>query len=105
MVHRHTRDWPPAERHGLTAQVRRASHFAAANIAEGAAVRGAREYRRHLNGSIGSLAEVGYALQLARDLGYMSHERWGEMEAVRDHAGHLTWGLHRAIGRRAASTI
>ena len=102
MVYRHSGHWPAGEKYGLTAQARRAAYSAAANIAEGAAKRGIKEYRRHLNVSIGSLAEVAYALQLARDLGYMSQDQWGETEALRDHAGRHTWGLYHALGRRAA---
>ncbi|MGZ8392870.1 MAG: four helix bundle protein [Gemmatimonadales bacterium] len=36
-VYRVTDSWPQAERFGLTSQVRRAAHSAAANIAEGCA--------------------------------------------------------------------
>jgi len=100
-VYRHTRDWPVAERYGLTSPVRRAAYSAAANIAEGAAKRGPREFRRHLDVAFGSLAEMAYALQLARELEYLRPEPWGEVEALRDHAGRLTWGLYRAIGRVA----
>ena len=38
---------------------------------------------------------------LARDLGYLKPEEWGEIEALRDHAGRLTWGLYRAIDRKS----
>jgi four helix bundle protein len=102
-VYRASGDWPARERYGLTSQVRRAAYSAGANIAEGAAKRGPREFRRHLDVTLGSLAEVAYGLQLARDLGYLRREQWGEIEAMRDHAGRLTWGLYRAIGRKAAS--
>ena len=101
-VYRATRDWPVTERYGLTSQSRRAAYSAAANIAEGAAKRGFREFRRHLDMTLGSLAELAYALQLARELDYLPRELWGEIEALRDHAGRLTWGLYRAIGQRAA---
>jgi four helix bundle protein len=101
-VYRASGQWPAGERYGLTSQVRRAAYSAGANIAEGAAKRGPREFRRHLDITLGSLAEVAYGLQLARDLGYLPREQWGEIEAMRDHAGRLTWGLYRAIGRKAS---
>jgi len=82
---------------------RRACYSAAANIAEGSAKRGAREFRRYLDISLGSLSELSYILLLARDLGYMKAEAWGEIEALRDHAGRLTWGLYRAIDRKSSS--
>ena len=96
-VYHHSRAWPASERYGLTSQVRRAAYSAAANIAEGAAKRGPQEFRRHLDVALGSLPEIDYALRLARDLGYLPPERWGELEVLRDHAGRLTWGLYRAI--------
>jgi hypothetical protein len=39
-------------------------------------------------------------MALARDLGFLADERWGELEALRDHAARLTWGLYQAISRR-----
>ncbi len=85
------------EQYGLISQARRASYSASANIAEGSAKRGSREFRRFLDISLGSLSELCYILLLARDLGYLKPEEWGEIEALRDHAGRLTWGLYRAI--------
>jgi hypothetical protein len=49
---------------------------------------------------LGSLAELSYMFLLAKELGHLKAETWGEVEALRDHAGKLTWGLYRAIGRR-----
>lgn len=89
--------WPAREQYGLTSQARRAAYSSSANIAEGSAKRGAREFRRFLDISLGSLSELSYILLLARDLGYLKPEEWGEVEALRDHAGRLTWGLYRAI--------
>ncbi len=66
--------FPDDEKYGLVSQIRRAAFSAAANIAEGSARRGPREFRRFLDISLGSLAEVAYALIVARDLGYLSHD-------------------------------
>ena len=99
-VYRLTRDWPREEQYGLTSQARRASYSAPANIAEGSAKRGTREFRRFLDISLGQLSELSYILLLARDLGYLKAEQWGEIEALRDHAGRLTWGLYRAMDRK-----
>ena len=100
-IYRETRKWPNAEQYGLTSQARRSAYSAAANIAEGAAKRGTREFRRFLDISLGSLSELSYILQLGRELGYMKPEEWGQVEALRDHAGRLTWGLYRVIDRTA----
>ena len=96
-VYRVSSTWPSAERYGLTSQARRAAYSTAANIAEGSAKRGCREFRRFLDIVIASISELTYILRLARDLGYLKPEVWGEIEAMRDHAGRLTWGLYRSI--------
>ncbi len=101
-VYRLTRSWPKDELYGLTSQARRAAFSAAANIAEGSAKRGSKELRCYLDISLGSLSELHYILLLSKDLGVSSPEGWGEVEALRDHASRLTWGLYRAVGQKAA---
>ncbi len=101
-VHRAARAWPVSEARYLSDQARRASFGAAANMVEGTARRGPREFRRFLDMSLGSLAELAYILRLARDLGWLTPARYGELEALRDHAGQLTWGLYRAVTKNAA---
>jgi four helix bundle protein len=97
-VYRTTNSWPRVEQYGLISQARRAAYSAAANIAEGSAKRGRNEFCRFLNISLGSMSELSYVLLLARDLNYIKREEWGELEALRDHAGRLTWGLYRSLG-------
>ena len=105
MVYQVTSIWPRKEEYGLIAQARRAAYSTAANIAEGSAKRGNREFCRFLNIALGSISELSYILLLARDLGYLNPEQWGEIEAMRDHAGRLTWGLYRSIrGRSGAAS-
>lgn len=100
-VYRLTDRWPDRERFGLVSQARRAAFSAAANIAEGAAKRGPREFRRFLDTSLGSLAELSYVLRLARELDFPSREGLGETETLCDHAGRLTWGLYRAVAAKS----
>jgi four helix bundle protein len=96
-IYRLSSEWPSREQYGLTSQARSAAYSAAANIAEGSAKRGVREFRRFLNIALGSISELTYILLLAKDLGYVKPEVWGEIEALRDHAGRLTWGLYRSL--------
>ena len=91
-VYRVTASWPADERYGLIAQARRAAYSAAANIAEGSAKRGPREFRRFLDISLGSLAELCYLILLARDLGLIAEEAAEALETQRDEAGRITWG-------------
>jgi len=81
----------------MVSQARRAAVSISANIAEGSAKRGHREFRRFLDIANGSLAELQVYLLLAKELGYLSSGSWGELEALRDHTGMLTWGLYKAI--------
>ena len=99
-VYEATATWPRDELVGLTAQCRRACVSSASNIVEGLARRGSVELARFLDLSIGSLAEARYLLQLSRDLKHTTAERWGELEALRDHAARLTWGLYESVQRR-----
>jgi four helix bundle protein len=73
-VYEATKSWPSSELYTLTSQARRAAYSAAANIAEGSAKKGSREFRRYLDTSLGSLAELSYVFVLARDLGYLKPE-------------------------------
>jgi four helix bundle protein len=95
-----TKSFPADERYGLTSQARRAAFSAAVNIAEGAAKRGVREFRRYLDISLGSLSELCYTFLLARDLGYLSHEDWEVLDGLRNRAGKVTWRLYRSMGNR-----
>ena len=96
-VYAATDRWPRHELFGLTSQARRAAHSAAANIAEGSAKRGPREFRRYLNISLGSLSELSYTLLLARDLTLLSVERWTDLDRLREDAGGLVWLLYRSL--------
>lgn len=89
--------FPSNETYGLTSQMRRAGFSVAANIAEGAAKRGSREFRRYLDIALGSITEVEVALRIARDRKYLLPDRWAEVERLRNHAGVVLWRLYRAV--------
>ena len=103
-VYRSTEAFPKNEMYGLTSQLRRAAFSIAANIAEGAAKRGNGEFRRFLDIAIGSLSEVSYAIQLAKDLGIVQTEEAERLEAVRTKASKLTWGLYKSARRKTSAT-
>ena len=98
-VYRTTQSFPKSELYGITSQMRRAAVSASANLVEGCAKRGSREFRRFIDMSLGSLAEVAYYTRLARDLGYLPMEAWSELDQVVEEAGRTTMGLHKSIAR------
>lgn len=100
-IYRMTDRWPSNERFGLTIQLRRAALSAPTNIAEGAAKRGAREFRRFLDTALGSLSEVSYLLKFSRDYGVLTREDWVAMEALRSQVGRLTWRLYTVVAKQA----
>ncbi|MEO6067873.1 MAG: four helix bundle protein [Gemmatimonadales bacterium] len=98
-IHRQTTTWPKDERFGLTSQIRRSAFSVPANLVEGQARRGAKEFRRFLDIAWGSLAEVGYTLRYARDLGYLTDQEYQKLQALRDEVGPPLFGLLRSMGR------
>lgn len=96
-IYRQTERWPVQERYGLTSQIRRAAVSAPTNIAEGAAKRGSREFRRYLDIALGSIAETAYLLKLAKDLGILPVTEWQTLDGLRRRAGGLTWRLARSL--------
>ena len=96
-LYRVTAAWPKQELYGLTSQARRAAYSVVANLAEGSAKRGTKEFRRFVDISLGSLAELECALELARDVGILPAEQWSKIEAVRRRAGALCWRLAASL--------
>lgn len=96
-VYQATKNFPRDELYGLTSQVRRAAFSAGANIAEGSAKRGSRDFRRYLDISVGSLSEVAYVLHVAKRLEYLSLDEWRALDALRAEASRLTWYLYKSL--------
>jgi four helix bundle protein len=104
-VYRVTKKYPAVERYGLTSQTRRAAFSAPANIAEGSAKRGNREFRRFLDVALGSLTEVSYWLRAGRDLDILSAEDWQLLDQLRERASQATWGLYHSMSRPPADRL
>lgn len=75
-----SKDWPKAERHALTDQIRRSSRSVCSNIAEAWSK---RRYERHfiskLSTAEGEVAETLTWLDFARDCGYLPEETHEEL--------------------------
>ncbi len=104
-VYAATQNWPRNEQYGLVSQIRRAAISAEVNIAEGAAKRGPREFRRYLDISLGSLSELTCLLRIASDIGYLKGSEGESLEEARLNANRLTWRLYQAIEKRVSPAI
>lgn len=98
-IYRATERWPRREWYGITSQARRAAVSAPTNIAEGAALKGKAQLRRHLDIALGSLSELCYLLRLSRELGMLEDDEWRGLDDLRNRAGQLTWRLKQSLDR------
>ena len=80
-VYAQTAKFPKEELFGLTAQARRAAVSIAANIAEGSARNGDKEFARFIYISLGSASELEYLFLLIADLGLLKRTDAAKLEA------------------------
>ena len=80
-VYAKTATFPKNETFGVTAQARRAAVSIAANIAEGSARSGDKEFARFLYISLGSASELEYFSILVADLGLLTKAQAAKIEA------------------------
>lgn len=103
-VYRITDRWPATERYQLTSQVRRAALSVPTNIAEGAAKRGRREFRRYLDIARGSLCELAYLLRFSKDRGVLDTNTFDTLDELRNRTGKVMWGLYSSLSPSNQST-
>jgi four helix bundle protein len=92
-----TKAWPPEERFGLTSQIRRSAFSVAANIAEGSARRGSKEFGRFLEIAFASIVETGYTLRFAHDLKLVPAEAFTRLEGQRQAASRVLFLLLKSM--------
>ena len=95
-IYQATHNFPTDERFGLTSQIRRAAVSIPANIVEGCARGGEKDYAHFLRVAHGSARELGYYIDLSRRLGYLSPDTAGPLDAMCDQTARLLAGLVRA---------
>jgi four helix bundle protein len=80
-----TSTFPSNEQYGLTSQMRRAASSISANICEGSARQGDRDFARFLRIALGSATELeGHAIS-AKRVAYLSESDWRKInEATQD---------------------
>jgi four helix bundle protein len=94
-VFRLTAAFPPSERYGLAAQLRRAATSIASNIAEGCGRHSNRDEIRFFRIARGSVFELEYQLLLSRDVGLLKDEIWKPLDHDCREIGRMLNGLIR----------
>jgi four helix bundle protein len=104
-IYGRTRTFPNDEMYGLTSQIRRAAASIGANIAEGCGRRSDPEMKRFIQIARGSASELEYHLLLARDLHFLNHLEFKELEAkvleIQRMLAALAQRLHRPVLARS----
>lgn len=93
--------FPVSARIAVGDQLLRAAVSVLLNITEGNTRRGARDARRFFDIAASSLAEAETALDLARDLDYMSADQHTVLRGLARDTGKALWGLLRAVSAAA----
>jgi four helix bundle protein len=97
MIYKTSEKFPQHEMFGLTSQMRRSAVSVEANIAEGYALGTGPNYLRHLNISVGSLAETESHIEIAHDLGYGSDTTYENLTDKAREVGYLLSRLKTSI--------
>ncbi len=103
-IYQATASFPKDELYGLTSQIRRASVSIASNIAEGSGRGGDPELIRFLRIAAGSAHEAEYQLLLAHDLGFLSSERYQQLERESIEIKRMLSGLIQNLESRRISS-
>ena len=96
-IYRVTRAFPPEEKFGLIAQLRRAAVAIPSNIAEGRNRLGAAEFRRFVSIARGSVAEVETQLAVAVALGFVGAGEIESLSSRLDELSKMLFGLYRRL--------
>ncbi len=101
-IYKSSEKFPKHEIFGLTSQIRRASVSVESNIAEGNALGTAPNYLRHLNISVGSLAETECQTEIAHDLHYLEDKDYAHLTELARETGYLLSRLKAGIERNTS---
>jgi four helix bundle protein len=97
-VYQATQDMPKNELYGLTSQLRRSAVSIPSNIAEGQGRATRGEFIQFLGHARGSLFELETQIAIAIQLGYISAETEGHLEAKATEVARIINGLMTSLG-------
>lgn len=92
-----SKSFPKEELYGITSQIRRAALSVPTNIVEGAGRQGQKELKNFLNIALGSLSEVEYLLEFAKDVNYLTEAQYTELDDLRRKVGSPLWNFYRSL--------
>jgi four helix bundle protein len=96
-IYKITNNFPSEERFGLVSQMRRAASSICTNLMEGSHRSTKGEYRQFVGIARGSAGELKYHLLLAKDLGYISAERYEKFNLEMDEISKMLRGLVKSL--------
>lgn len=96
-IYKLTEKFPPEEKFGLSAQMRRAASSVPINLAEGAARLSTREYRQFVGISRASASEVAYLILLCKDLGYLAEGDFTSLKEKYEIASKMLTSLIKSL--------
>ena len=100
-----TRGFPPDERFGLVAQMRRAAISVGSNIAEGCGRGTDRAFVSFVQIAAGSVVELEYQPEIALRLGFGDPSRIAELRTATDLLKRKLVSLMNAVRRRKANAV
>ena len=92
-----TKSFPNEERFGLVSQMRRAAYSIPMNLMEGAHRLGSKEYRQFVSIARGSAGEMKYQLLLAKDLKYITEDRYSGLVADYERVSQMLTKLAKSL--------
>ncbi len=93
MIYDITRKFPKEEQFGLTIQLRRAGVSFTSNIAEGFSRNSYKEKLQFYSMALGSLTEIQNQLLVAKDIGYITREKFDKVAEQTVTVSKITNGL------------
>jgi four helix bundle protein len=99
-VYRTSAAFPKSEMYGLTSQIKRAAGSVPSNIAEGKGRDSKKEFVMFLYRARGSLYEVQTQVEIARNLEYISQDKFASLNEQCAEVGRVLNGLIRSVKRQ-----
>jgi four helix bundle protein len=98
-IYRLTENFPPEEKFGLSAQMRRSAYSIPINIAEGASRLSTKEYKQFVAIARGSVSEIMYQLLLSKDLSYLSEQNYLSLKEKYERVAKMLTNLIKVLQR------